>query len=213
MGRKGAEEQRDMSSDEFRYQRAYMDEQRRERRAGRDQLMPEYLKMYQDSFGYEPEGFQSKLFSPEQRSNILSSSVRSARTPYEDAASTSQARLARTGNSAGYGALQGELARGKSLSIADVTRKAETEMTSLESQEGFNRMGWLEDQRYRRQQGGLAGLAALFGIDTQLLASTAGGANAALQSHGVGIEPGKWETIANPIIAATGQALSGGPGG
>ena len=209
MGRKGAKQQRKLARDEFDYSRSYMDEQRKERRAGKEQLMPEYLKLYQDSFGYEPEGYKAKLFSPEQRSNILSSSVRAARTPYEDAASESKSRLARTRNSAGYGALQGELARGKSRSVADVTRRAETEMTTRESQEEFGRMGWLEDQRYKRQQGGLAGLAALFGIDTQLLASTAGGSNRALQSHAAGIEPGKWETIANPIISgASGAAGS-----
>jgi hypothetical protein len=206
VGRKGAKEQRNLARDEFNYQRSYLDEQRRERQAGKEQLMPEYMKLFQESFGYEPEGYKKQLFTPKQRSNILSTSVRSARIPYEDAMSEGKSRMTRTGNTAGWGSLLSELTRGKSRSMADVTRRAETDLTTRESQEEFNRMDWLEAERLKRRLGGLGGLAALFGIDTQLLASTAGGANRALGAHAAGIEPGKWETIMNPIIGAAGAA-------
>lgn len=212
MGRKGAKEQRELSRDEFDWQRAESERQRGERKEARDQLMPEYLKLYNESFGYEPEGFQRKLFTPSQRENILSTSIRSARQPWEEAQDVGGQRLARTRNQAGYGAQQAELARGKSRSMADISRRTESDLTQRESETEFNRMGWLEGERFKREMGGLGGLAQLFGIDTQLLMSQLGGANRALGSFAQGIEPGKWETIANPIIAATGQALSGGPG-
>lgn len=207
MGRKGAKKQRQLSRDEFNYQRDYTDEQRGERREAKDRLIPEYQKLYDESFGYRPEGFKSQLFTQKQRGNILSSSVRSARIPYEGASSQAETRLARTRNSAGYGALQGELARGKSRSIADITRRVETDLTTAESQEEFRRMDWLENERYRRRTGGLEGLARMFGIDTQLLGSQMGGANRALGSHAAGIEPGKWETVANPIIGGASSAV------
>lgn len=187
MGRKGAKEQRQLSQDEFDYQREYTNEQRAERKAGKEQLMPEYLRLYNESFGYQ--------LPQQKRDQILGGSVRSARAPFENAASQATARQARTRNSAGYGALQGELARNKSRSIADVTRRATTDLNLFEEEEG-----------QRRRMGGLAGLASLFGIDTQLLASQMGGANRALGSYSAGIEPGKWETIMNPIIGGASSA-------
>jgi hypothetical protein len=216
MGRKGAKEQRNLARDEFNYQRKYLDEQRGERKAGKEQLMPEYMKLYEDSFKFSPEGFQRKLFSPKQRSNILSTGVRSARIPYENAMSEGKSRMARTGNTAGWGSLLSELTRGKSRSMADVTRRAETDLTTRESEGEFNRMGWLEDERLKRRLGGLGGLAALFGIDTQLLASTAGGGNRALGSHAAGIEPGLMENLVKPLVAGAGAgagAFFGAGGG
>ena len=104
--------------------------------------MPEYLRLYNESFGYQ--------LPTQKRDQILGSSVRSARIPFENAASEATSRQARTRNSAGYGAMQGELARNKSRSIADVTRRATTDLNLFEEEEG-----------QRRRMGGLAGLAAL----------------------------------------------------
>ena len=98
------------------------------------------------------------------------------------------------------------MARGKSRSVADVTRKATTDITAREAGTRFERQTYLEDERLRRRMGGLAGLAKLFGIDTQLLATQMGAGNRALGAHAAGIEPGKWETVMNPII---GGAASG----
>lgn len=212
MGRKGAKEQRELSRDEFEWQRRETERQRGERTSAREQLMPEYLKLYNESFGYEPEGFQAKLFTPSQRENIMASSVRGARLPWEEAQDVGGQRLARTRNQAGFGAQQAELARGKSRGMADITRRTESDLTQRESETEFNRMGWLEGERFKRQMGGLGGLASLFGIDTQLLMSQLGNTAIGLQGHAQGIEPGKWETIANPMISAFGEAMSGGPG-
>jgi len=212
MGRKGAKEQRRMSSDEFRWQREETERQRAERTEARETLMPEYLRLYEESFGYEPEGFQRKLFGDKERERILSTSVRSARLPYEEAQDVTQQRLARTRNPAGYAAAQAELARGKSRGVADITRRTEAGLSEAESREEFSRMGWLEGERFKRQMGGLGGLAQLFGIDTQLLMSQLGGATGALGAHAQGIEPGLMETVIGPVLggAATGGAAAAG---
>ncbi len=59
MGRKGAKEQRSLARDEFEYQRDWTNEQRKVRKEGRDTLMPEYRRLYDESFGYTPEGFKA----------------------------------------------------------------------------------------------------------------------------------------------------------
>lgn len=212
MGRKGAKEQREMSADEFRWQREETERQRAERTEARETLMPEYLRLYEESFGYEPEGFQRKLFGDKERERILSTSVRSARLPYEEAQDVTSNRLSRTRNTAGYGAAQAELARGKSRGIADITRRTEAGLSEAESREEFSRMGWLEGERFKRQMGGLGGLAQLFGIDTQLLMSQLGGATGALGQHAQGIEPGLMETVIGPVLggAASGASAAAG---
>lgn len=212
MGRKGAKEQRQMSADEFRWQREETERQRGERTEARETLMPEYLRLYEESFGYEPEGFQRKLFGEKERENILTSSVRAARLPYEQAEDVTQQRLARTRNPAGYGAAQAELARGKSRGMADITRRTEAGLTEAESREEFNRMGWLEGERFKRQMGGLGGLAQLFGIDTQLLMSQLGGATGALGQHAAGIEPGLMETVIGPVLGGAAGGASAAAG-
>ncbi len=206
MGRKGAKEQRELSRDEFDYQREETDRQRTLQKEARDTLMPEYLRLYNESFGYEPEGYQAKLFTPQQRENILSTSIRSARLPWEEAQDVGEQRLARTRNQAGYGAQQAELARGKSRGVADITRRTESDLTQRESETEFSRMGWLEGEKLKRLMGGLGGLGSLFGIDTQLLMSQLGRGTDALGAHAAGIEPGKWETIASPIIGGASSA-------
>jgi hypothetical protein len=212
MGRKGAKEQREMSADEFRWQREETERQRAERTEARETLMPEYLKLYNESFGYEPEGFQAKLFTPAQRENILATSVRSARQPWEEAADVGEQRLARTRNQAGYGAQAAELARGKSRGMADITRRTEADLTTRESETEFNRMGWLEGERFKREMGGLGGLAQLFGIDTQLLMSQLGGATGALGQHASGIEPGLMETVIGPMLSGAAGGASAAAG-
>lgn len=212
MGRKGAKEQRQMSADEFRWQREETERQRGERTEARETLMPEYLRLYEESFGYEPEGFQRKLFGDKERERILSTSIRSARLPYEEAQDVTQQRLARTRNPAGFAAGAAELARGKSRGMADIARRTESSLSEAESQTEFQRMGWLEGERFKRQMGGLGGLAQLFGIDTQLLMSQLGGATGALGAHAAGIEPGLMETVIGPVLggAATGGAAAAG---
>ncbi len=212
MGRKGAKEQRELSRDEFEWQRAETERQRGERTEAREQLMPEYLRLYEESFGYKPEGFQAKLFSPQQRENILSTSVRGARLPYEEAQDVTEQRLSRTRNPAGYAAAQAELARGKSRGVADITRKTEAGLSERESREEFSRMDWLEGERFKRQLGGLGGLAQLFGIDTQLLMSQLGGATGALGQHAAGIEPGLMETVIGPVLGGAAGGASAAAG-
>lgn len=207
MGRKGAKEQRRMAKEEFEFQRGVTEEQRAERKAGKAQLMPEYQRLYEESFGYRPEGYQPTLFTPRQRANILSAGVRAGRLPFEQAQDVATQRLARTRNPAGFGALLGELTRGKARSVADVTRRTEAALTEAESREQHRRLMGLEDERLRRRLAGLGGLGSLFGIDTQLLASQLGRGTAALGAHAAGIEPGLMETLVSPIV---GGAAAGG---
>ena len=212
MGRKGAKEQRELSRDEFEFQRRESERGIKERGEAREQLMPEYLKLYNESFGYEPEGFQAKLFTPSQRENIASSSIRSARQPWEEAADVGEQRLARTRNQAGYGAQQAELARGKSRSMADITRRTEADLTTRESETEFDRMGWLEGEKLKRLMGGLGGLGSLFGIDTQLLMSQLGRGSQALGQHAAGIEPGLMETVIGPVLGGAAGGASAAAG-
>lgn len=207
MGRKGASQQRAMAKEEFEFQRGVTEEQRAERAAGKEQLMPEYLRLYDESFGYKPEGFQAKLFTPRQRERVLTSTISGARLPYEQIEDASRQRLARTRNPAGYGAVASELARGKSRSVADVTRRTEAGLSEKESMEEFRRSSYLEDERLRRRLGGLGGLGSLFGIDTQLLMSQLGRGTQALGAHAAGIEPGLMETLISPLV---GGAAAGG---
>ncbi len=212
MGRKGAKEQRELSRDEFEFQRGETERRSAERSEAREQLMPEYLRLYDESFGYKPEGFQAKLFSPSQRENILSTSVRSARLPFEEAQDVTQQRLARTRNPAGFGAAQAELARGKSRGMADITRRTEAGLTERESREQQSRLQWLEGERFKRQMGGLGGLAQLFGIDTQMLMSQLGQGTAALGQHAAGIEPGLMETVIGPVLGGAAGGASAAAG-
>ena len=206
MGRKGAKEQRQLARDEHEYQKGITEEQRAERREARSTLMPEYQRLYDESFGYTPTGFTTKLFTDKEREGLLSTGIRGARLPYEAAEDVAEQRLSRTRNTAGYGALAAELARGKSRGVADVTRRTTADITAREAGTRFERETYLEDERLKRRMGGLAGLAQLFGIDTQLLATQLGGSTRALGAHAAGIEPGKWETVMSPIIGGASSA-------
>lgn len=206
MGRKGAKEQRQLARDEFEFQRGTSERQQKERTEARNLLMPEYQRLYDESFGYTPTGFTTKLFSDKEREGLVSTGVRAGRLPYEAAEDQAGQRLSRTRNTAGYGALAAELARGKSRGVADVTRRVTGDITAREAGTRFERNAYLEDERLKRRYGGLAGLAQLYGIDTQLLASQMGRGTQALGAHAAGIEPGKWETVMNPIIGGAASA-------
>lgn len=206
MGRKGAKQQRQLARDEFEFQRGTSERQQKERTEARNLLMPEYQRLYDESFGYTPTGFTTKLFTDQEREGLVSTGVRSARLPYEEAQDAAGNRLSRTRNTAGYGALAAELARGKSRGVADVTRRVTGDITAREAGTRFERNAYLEDERLKRRFGGLAGLSQLYGIDTQLLASQMGRGTQALGAHAAGIEPGKWETVMNPIIGGASSA-------
>ena len=71
MGRKGAKQQRQLARDEFDYQRETTDRQQKERTDARNLLMPEYQRLYDESFGYTPTGFTTKLFTDQEREGLV----------------------------------------------------------------------------------------------------------------------------------------------
>lgn len=95
-------------------------------------------------------------YSPEEQSAITQESLGSVGNTFDVYRDRATNRVARTGNTAGYGSLLSEMAREEGRQKGSVTRQ---NMISF------------ADEKQRRRFAGLAGLAQMFGIDTSFLSN------------------------------------------
>lgn len=163
MGRgSGHKEQREMASGQRDFYNEWLRQQQAERTAARGRLTPEAQKLISDP-GY----------SPEEQSAMLTSSLGATGTVFDVARDRARRRLAKTRNTAGYGSLVSELARGEARAKSTGVRDLKTRFA---------------DEKQRRKMAGLGLLGSLYGIDTNLLQSTAGLPVSALGAHAQGID-------------------------
>lgn len=111
-------------------------------------LTPQYRSMVEGS-GY----------SPEEQSAITQESLGAVGNTFDAYRDRATNRVARTGNTAGYGSLLSEMAREEGRQKGSVTRQ--------------NMIGFA-DEKQQRKMAGLAGLAQMFGINTSFLDSLMG---------------------------------------
>jgi hypothetical protein len=152
-------------------------------------------------FGSALPGYQSMLdsgYSDAEKSAIEQGTTGAISSAYGGASDAAARRLAATNNSAGYGSLLGELARSKGRDIA--------------TQSGQNQVAFAQEKQ-RRKEAGLAGIASLYGIDTSFLNSLNGQQNQLLgTSAGVyGIaksHPGFLDSLSSSLGSGLGNLLT-----
>lgn len=147
-------------------------------------------------------GYQSLLnsgYSPEEKSAINQSTLGAINSSYGAANDAAARRMARTGNSAGYGSFLGASARGRSRDLAS---------QNLQNQKDF------ADEQLRRKMIGLQGIAQLYGVDTSFLNSLNAGQNQ-LVNTGASVygitknHPGFLDTLGGSFAGSLGSALGG----
>lgn len=98
-------------------------------------------------------------YSPEEQSAITQESLGSVGNTFDAYRDRATNRVARTGNTAGYGSMLSEMAREEGRTKGGVTRQ---NMISF------------ADEKQRRRFAGLQGLAQMFGVDTSFLSNVMG---------------------------------------
>lgn len=110
-------------------------------------------------FGTLMPAYQSLLnsgYSPQEKSGIEQGTLGAIGGSFGGAVDAASRRMARTGNSAGYGSFLGAAARSKSQAMAQ---------QELDNQKLF------ADESLKRKMMGLQGIASLYGVDTSFLNS------------------------------------------
>lgn len=102
------------------------------------------------------ESMLNSGYSPQEQSAISQQSVNGIKSSYDSARAAGANRLARTGNSAGYGSFMGSLAGQEGRDVGSQTQ---------------NNQIAFANEKQRRKEAGLQGIAGLYGIDTSFLSS------------------------------------------
>lgn len=103
---------------------------------------------------------QSQGYSPSEKSSIEQQSINPIRSVFGSARSGAANRMARTNNSAGYGSFLGDLAQKEGESVGGQSQR--------------NQLAFA-DEKQRRREAGLSGIAQLYGVDTSFLNSLQSG--------------------------------------
>lgn len=152
-------------------------------------------------FGSLMPGYSSLLnsgYSPEEKSAINQSTLGAINTSYAGANDAAARRIARTGNTAGFGSFLNASSRGRAQDLAS---------QNLQNQKDF------ADEQLRRKMIGLQGIASLYGVDTSFLNSLNAGQN---QLVGIGSNvygtvkghPGFGDTLGGSFASGLGQLLT-----
>lgn len=181
MGR-GSSEQRKLAQQQLEIQNQWIQQQREEKAQARSRLIPEAEKLLGDQ-GY----------SPEEQSGILQSAMEPIGTVFDTARAGAERRQARTRNTAGYGEMVSEMSRQEAREKARAARETTTQFA---------------DEKQRRRLAGLQYLGNIYGVDTNLLQSTAGLPIGSLGQHAQGIAPGFWDYAMGAIGAGADVASS-----
>lgn len=136
-------------------------------------------------------GYQSLIdsggYSPTEKANIEQSTYGGIQSGYNSAADAASRRMARTGNSAGYGSFMGSLARNKARDLGQA---------GLQVQSDF------ANQAYQRKLQGLQGLAQMYGVDTSFL-NALNGAQSSLLGVGNSVQ-----SRSRGVLGTIGSVLS-----
>jgi hypothetical protein len=147
-------------------------------------------------------GYQSLLnsgYSDQEKSAINQGTLGAINSSYGGAADAAGRRMARTGNSAGFGSFLGANTRGRASDLAS---------QNLQNQKNF------ADETLRRKMMGLQGLQQLYGVDTSFLNSLNQGQgsliNSGISTYGIAKgHPGFLDTLGNSFAGSFGQAAGG----
>lgn len=130
-------------------------------------------KRLSESTGYSPEykarlaeATASKGYSPGEESAISQETEGAASSAYDQARDAANLRLARTRNSAGFGAMNAELAREKAKDISSITNRNMLAFADERRKRSIENLGLTrqaEDEQQRRQEEGLGLSASLYG--------------------------------------------------
>lgn len=132
-------------------------------------LMPQY------------EGLLNSGYSPEEKSGIEQGTLGGIQGAYGSALDAASRRMARTGNTAGYGSFLGATSRSKARDLAQ---------QSLENKKLF------ADEALRRKMMGIQGIAQLYGIDTSFLNSL-GNQQLGILGTGQSVQAGRRGVLGN----------------
>lgn len=146
-------------------------------------------------------GYKSMLdsgYSDAEKSAISQGTTGAINQSYGQAADAAGRRMARTGNSAGYGSFLGENARSRGRDVA--------------TQEGQNQVAFAQEKQ-RRKLAGLEGISSLYGIDSSFLNSlnsnqnTLAGLSTGTYSTVKG-HPGFLDTLTGTLASGIGNLLT-----
>lgn len=158
-------------------------------------------KQRSSEFGTLMPGYSSLLssgYSPQEKSAINQGTLGAINESYGAAKDAAARRMARTGNTAGYGSFLGAASRGRASDLAG---------QNLQNQKEF------ADEQLRRKMMALSGIAGLYGVDTSFLNSLNAGQN---QLVGIGANvygtakghPGFLDTLTSSLGSGLGQLLT-----
>ncbi len=143
MGR-GAEAATRRAADEERARQNALNQQLlAEREQARGTLVPQY----QDVLAHPG-------YSDQEKAAIVGQSMGALGSAYDALSQRAENRLARTGNSAGYGEVLDELGRERGREASGLARQNQIDFA---------------DEAFRRRREALQGLGGLYGVDTNLL--------------------------------------------
>lgn len=105
-------------------------------------------------------GYQSLIdsggYSPTEKASIEQGTIGGITGSYAGASDQAARQVARTGNSAGYGSLIGNLARSKARDVGQGELQVQSQFAN---------------EAYQRKLAGLQGLQQMYGVDTSFLSS------------------------------------------
>lgn len=154
--------------------------QQAERQAARQQLLPLYSQLANWSSPALENQLQQVALGP----------VRSALDALRESAA---ARVARTNNPAGFAAEEENLAGQQAAALSRAAQQAELAY---------------QNEQFRRQMAGLAGLGSLYGIDTNLLGRMLGLPVSALSvAERAASQPGFWDLFGQSLARGLGAGL------
>lgn len=152
--------------------------------AARQQLTPLYLRLAQWD-------------APEVANALEQTALEPVRSAFDALRESAAARVARTGNPAGYAAEEENLAGQQAAALGREARQASLDYQNL---------------AFQRQMAGLGGLASLYGIDVNLLGRMLGlpiGALGVAERAAAG-QPSFWDTFGQTVARGLGTALTAG---
>jgi len=144
MGRGAQADTRRAADEERQRQDALNQQLLAERQQAREQFLPQYQSI-----------LTSPGYSDEEKAAITGQTLGALGSAFDALQQRAENRLARTGNSAGYGETLDEFARERGRESAGIARQNQIDFA---------------DEAFRRRMEALQGLGSLYGVDTGLLA-------------------------------------------
>lgn len=148
MGRGAQQSTRSATDQQLAQQNQYLSQEQAADTADRSLLIPAITSL-----------LNSPGYTPAQQSAITQEGMGAARTAYDALRESAANRVAATNNSAGYGALIGQLGRSEAENLAQQARQNQIDFANAQ---------------YQRNLAGLQALGQTYGIDTNLFGRAMG---------------------------------------